>query len=108
MSVLKEVINSTIKKFEIFERFYQYNKDDIDFKTRVDEYEIDDITFLHTLHNYWLKMWNYESPLEPYLERKKRLRVSRGGQGRIEMQRILADIREEEKEKTTWEKLVGT
>lgn len=108
MSFLKEMISGVIKKFEIFEEFYKYRKNDIDFKTRIDEYEIDDMTLLHTLHEYWKKEWGYNSPLEPYLERKKRLRVSRDGLGRNEMMNILREsIEEKEQDKTSWDKLVN-
>lgn len=105
--MMKEMINGVIKKFEIFERFYTYKKSEIDFKTRIDEYELDDMVYLHTLHEYWKKNWDYDSPIEEYLERKKRLRVSRNGEGRHEMERILREVLEDETKKTSWDKMVG-
>jgi len=116
---MKEVLNSVIKKFEIFDTFYKYDKEDIDFKTRIDSYEIDDMSYLHTLHDYWSKNWiigydeqnkpiHYESPLLKYLERKKRLRVSRDGLGRKEMESILKETIEENKDKkSSWNKMLG-
>lgn len=108
MSFLKEMLSGIIKKFEIFDTFYKYDENDIDFKTRIDGYEIDDMTFLHTLHEYWKNNYNYESPLFTFLERKKRLRVSRDGLGRREMSEILREAVEENSDtKTKWDKMLG-
>ena len=101
-------MSGLLKKFEIFETFYKYDKSDIDFKTRIDAYEIDDMTYLHTLDEYWAKNWKYKSPLSGYLERKKRLRVSRDGAGRKEMENILREaIEETDNKKGNWDRLIG-
>ena len=107
MAFIKEFMSGVIKKFEIFERFYEYKDIDIDFKTRIDEYEIDDMTYLHTLHDYWEKEWGYVSPINQHLERKKRLRVSRNGEGRKEMSEILREAIQEEDKKGNWDKMMG-
>ena len=105
--LMKELTDGLVKKFEVLSEFFTYKKSDIDFKTRIDEYEINDMTYLHILHDYFKKEWNYDSPIENYLERKKRLRVSRNGEGRKEMTNILMETIEEDKNKTNWEKLIG-
>lgn len=107
MSFLRDMMNGVIKRFEVFAEFFKYDEKDIDFKTRIDEYEIDDMSYLHTLHEYWNQEFNFDSPLFMYLERKKRLRVSRNGEGRKEMESILMERIEENKEKTNWEALIG-
>ena len=108
MSFVKEFMSGLLKKFEIFETFYEYKKEDIDFKTRIDAYEVDDMTYLHTLHDYWKKNWDYESPLEGHLERKKRLRVSRDGAGRKEMENILREAIEDKTDtRSNWNKMIG-
>lgn len=104
---MRELLNGVIKKFEVFESFYTYDKNTIDFKTRIDEYELEDITYLHALHRHLNTNWGYESPIFEVLERKKRLRVSRNGEGRMEMQTILREAVEEAKEKSPFEKLAG-
>jgi len=105
--MMREILNGIIKKFEVFETFYQYDANTIDFKTRVDEYELEDMTYLHALHNHLETNWSYKSPIFEILERKKRLRVSRNGEGRMEMQTILRESVEESKEKSPFEKLAG-
>ena len=109
MAFVKDIINGVIKKLAIFERFYNNQDNNLDYKTRIDEYEIDDMSFLHVLHEYWEKNWDYDSPLYDYLQRKKALRVSRDGMGRSEMQNILrTDLEKEEEKRTNWDKLMGT
>jgi hypothetical protein len=105
---MKEMLSGIIKKFEVFGEFYKYDETDIDFKTRIDNWEIEDITYLHTLHDYWKENFNYESPLFKHLERKKRLRVSKDGLGRKEMSEILREaVQENDGSRSRWDKLFG-
>lgn len=107
---IKDLTNNIIKKFEVFERFFNNTDKNLDYKTRLDEGEVEDIAYLHTLHSYMRKKWGYTSPLYPYLQRKKALRVSLDGLGRQEMKEILkpeVTTDEERDRKSSWDRMVG-
>lgn len=107
MSFMKELISGVTKKFEVFETFFNNTQKNLDYKTRLDDSEIDDITYLHTLHEYMQKHWKYNSPLNNYLERKKALRVSLDGLSRKEMEEILrAEVQQLEEKRSNWDRVM--
>jgi hypothetical protein len=107
MSFMKELISGVTKKFEVLETFFNNEQDNLDYKTRLDDGEIDDITYLHTLHEYMEERWKYDSPLEGYLERKKALRVSLDGLSRKEMEEILrAEVVQNEEKRSNWNRVM--
>lgn len=118
MSFMKELINGVVKKFEVFERFFHNKDKNIDYKTRLDAEDVEDMSYLHLMHDYMSKNWilvidgkqtPYVSPLYGYLERKKALLVSLDGRGRIEMENILKpEINENEEKKNTWDRMVSS
>lgn len=105
---IQQIMDSAQKRFEIFERFFNDKDHNLDYKTRIDEYEVEDMSYLHTLDDYFDEVWDYQSPIEPYLQRKKALRVSRNGEGRFEMMEILKQqYKDDNDNKSGWDKLVG-
>jgi hypothetical protein len=94
--LIKHIISGAIKRFEVFEGFFKYSPDNIDFITRVDAIDIEDITFCHTLHNFIHDRWEIDTVLFQHIERKKRLLVSEEGGGRNEMKYVLKEQIEEE------------
>src|SRR3989304_7667527 len=111
MSFIKEFMNGVMKKFEVFETFFRDetgDKSNIDFKTRLDDIDVEDMSYLHTLHDYMVIRWDYISVLNGYLDKKKRLLVSLDGGGRQEMETILrADVEDNEEKKSNWDKVMS-
>lgn len=117
MSFMKELINGVVKKFEVFERFFHNKDKNLDYKTRLDSEDVEDMSYLHLMHDYMSKNWTlridgkdvpYVSPIYGYLERKKALLISLDGGGRREMENILKpEVNEEENKKGSWDRMVN-
>lgn len=104
-------MNGVIKKFEVFETFFRDEKGDksnIDFKTRLDDVEVEDMSYLHTLHEYMKTRWGFDSVLDGYLDKKKRLLVSLDGLSREEMKVILKEgVEENQDKKNNWDRVMS-
>lgn len=107
MSLTKQIIDAAIKRFEVLEGLFTKDKYTVDRITNIDDSEVDDMSYLHIQHDFLLKNWGYESPVEGYLERKKNLRISKDAMGFIKGIEVLKGEIETEDKKNNWDKLMG-